>query len=128
MKRTLSNERGVKTYTKRVHYNESQSSLTHVGAPVNPMTAKALATKLNERHNLLHRMENRAEPVTSNTARNDSVKSATSPAPVKIRPHPVIPATSIKTENGTTQKINAVSSVCVVGLDFGYTTTIKKKK
>lgn len=116
MKRTLSNERGVKTYTKRVHYNESQSSLTHVGAPVNPMTAKALATKLNERHNLLHRMENRAEPVTSNTTRSDSMKSGgpTNPAPVKIRPHPVSPAASIKTENGTSQKVNAVSSVCVL--------------
>lgn len=115
VKRTPSNDRGVKTYTKRVHYNESQSSLTHIGAPVNPMTAKALATKLNERHNLLHRSENRADQVTSNTFRSDFVKCGglSEVAPIKIKPQPNNSTNNGKNENGTLDKFNAISSVCI---------------
>lgn len=60
-KRVIPQDRSTKTYTKRVHYNENQSTLTHIGAPVNPLTAKALAIKLNERHNQMNRSEHRSD-------------------------------------------------------------------
>lgn len=37
---------GKASYSKRSHSGDSQSTITHVGSPVNPTTAKALATKL----------------------------------------------------------------------------------
>lgn len=40
--------------SKRSQSNDSQSSITHIGLPVNPITAKALASKLNERNNILN--------------------------------------------------------------------------
>lgn len=40
--------------SKRSYLSESQSSITHTGSPVNPLTAKALASKLNERNSLLN--------------------------------------------------------------------------
>lgn len=45
---------GHKSSTKRSYLSDSQSSITHTGSPVNPMTAKALASKLNERNNMLN--------------------------------------------------------------------------
>lgn len=116
-KRTISNERSVKTYTKRVHHNESQSSLTHVGAPVNPMTAKALATKLNERHNQLNRAENRPEAVTLDS--NSTIKGSRTIWTVKVESQRNVSSgghESKKSENGTLQKFNAADLVCV---EFG---------
>ncbi|XP_031635665.1 uncharacterized protein LOC116348727 [Contarinia nasturtii] len=54
VKRSSSNHGHSKNNTKRSYLSESQSSITHTGSPVNPMTAKALASKLNERHNMLN--------------------------------------------------------------------------
>lgn len=65
-KRVIPQDRSTKTHTKRVHYNENQSTLTHIGAPVNPLTAKALAIKLNERHNQMHRPENKSDGAFKN--------------------------------------------------------------
>lgn len=46
IKRTGQEMNGKAPYSKRSHLSDSQSSITHVGSPVNPMTAKALASKL----------------------------------------------------------------------------------
>lgn len=54
VKRTSSNHSHSKPSNKRSYLSESQSSITHTGSPVNPMTAKALASKLNERNNMLN--------------------------------------------------------------------------
>lgn len=118
VKRTSSSDRSVKTYSKRVHHNESQSSLTHIGAPVNPITAKALATKLNERHNQMNRVENRPEPVT---LANDSPTKCGRTALTKVKVEPQqngikAELESNKNENGTLQKFNAAELVCV---EFG---------
>lgn len=53
IKRSSSNH-GHKVSAKRSYSSENQSSITHTGSPVNPMTAKALASKLNERNSLLN--------------------------------------------------------------------------
>lgn len=53
VKRASANH-GHKNNTKRSYLSEGQSSITHTGSPVNPMTAKILASKLNERNNLLN--------------------------------------------------------------------------
>lgn len=59
--------------TKRSYLSESQSSITHTGSPVNPMTAKALASKLNERNNMLNGAKKSSTQVTgqSNGSAND---------------------------------------------------------
>ena len=49
-----SSSHGHKSSSKRSYLSDSQSSITHTGSPVNPMTAKALASKLNERNLLLN--------------------------------------------------------------------------
>lgn len=55
VKRSSSNHGHSKSSSsKRSYLSESQSSITHTGSPVNPMTAKALASKLNERNNMLN--------------------------------------------------------------------------
>lgn len=55
VKRSSSNHGHSKSAAnKRSYLSESQSSVTHTGSPVNPMTAKALASKLNERNNMLN--------------------------------------------------------------------------
>lgn len=54
VKRSSSNHGHSKSSTKRSYLSEGQSSITHTGSPVNPMTAKALASKLNERNNMLN--------------------------------------------------------------------------
>lgn len=46
IKRTGHEMNGKAPYSKRSHLSDNQSSITHVGSPVNPMTAKALASKL----------------------------------------------------------------------------------
>lgn len=51
--------------TKRSYLSESQSSITHTGSPVNPMTAKALASKLNERNNMLNGARKSSTQVTN---------------------------------------------------------------
>lgn len=44
--------KSLHSQSKRTQSNDSQSTITHTGLPVNPNTAKALASKLNERsHN-----------------------------------------------------------------------------
>lgn len=54
IKRSSSNNGNSKNHlsSKRSYLSESHSSITHTGSPVNPMTAKALASKLNERNML----------------------------------------------------------------------------
>lgn len=55
VKRSSSNNNHSKNpANKRSYLSESQSSITHTGSPVNPMTAKALASKLNERNSILN--------------------------------------------------------------------------
>lgn len=54
VKRSASNHGHAKNNNKRSYLTEGQSSITHTGSPVNPMTAKALASKLNERNNILN--------------------------------------------------------------------------
>lgn len=56
--------------SKRSYLSESQSSITHTGSPVNPMTAKALASKLNERNNLLNGSK-KSQSTSNNGAVND---------------------------------------------------------
>lgn len=61
-----------KSSTKRSYLSESQSSVTHTGSPVNPMTAKALASKLNERNNLLNGAKKTTHgQITTNGTVND---------------------------------------------------------
>lgn len=59
-----------KNSTKRSYLSESQSSVTHTGSPVNPMTAKALASKLNERNSLLNgtKKATQGQIITNGTA------------------------------------------------------------
>lgn len=58
--------------TKRSHLNENQTSTTHTGSPVNPMTAKALASKLNERNSLVKKAkEQQAQDASSKITSND---------------------------------------------------------
>lgn len=55
VKRSSSNNNHSKNpANKRSYLSETQSSITHTGSPVNPMTAKALASKLNERNSILN--------------------------------------------------------------------------
>lgn len=68
--------------SKRSQSNDVQSSTTHIGLPVNPFTAKALASKLNERNNLLNNQTNKMiespslKPILSNPNSNNSMSSA----------------------------------------------------
>lgn len=57
--------------SKRTYLSESQSSITHTGSPVNPMTAKALASKLNERNSLLNGSKKAQSTPQHNGAVND---------------------------------------------------------
>lgn len=115
-KRVIPQDRSTKTYTKRVHYNENQSTLTHIGAPVNPVTAKALAIKLNERHNQMNRSEIRSDgPFKSDVETYDQALAVA----VKIEPQ----SNGSNCSNGSNgayennkedlslQKLNAVESV-----------------
>lgn len=74
VKRSASNHGHSKgASTKRSYLSESQSSITHTGSPVNPMTAKALASKLNERNSMLNGAKKSSTQVTSksNGSAND---------------------------------------------------------
>lgn len=86
VKRSSSNHGHSKNNTKRSYLNESQSSITHTGSPVNPMTAKALASKLNERNNMLNGVKKAS---THGTATNNST----------VNDIPVPPLISIQTSS-----------------------------
>lgn len=116
VKRSSSQSSSSKSHsssTKRSHLNDSQSSITHTGSPVNPMTAKALASKLNERNNLLHAALHAAKKSCQT-----SVKPLTSANSTKntLNDIPVPPLISIQTTQrfvdmeNIQQRINTVPS------------------
>lgn len=53
-KRPATTSHSKSSSAKRSQLGESQSAITHTGSPVNPFTAKALASKLNERNSMLN--------------------------------------------------------------------------
>lgn len=66
VKRSSSQSSQTKGATiKRSHMNENQASITHTGSPVNPMTAKALASKLNERNSLVKKAKEQQAQIGS---------------------------------------------------------------
>lgn len=72
VKRSATNPTQSKSATnKRSYLNESQSSITHTGSPVNPLTAKALASKLNERNSMLNGAKKASTAGSSNGSAND---------------------------------------------------------
>lgn len=82
---------------------ECQSSITHIGSPVNPMTAKALASKLNERNNLLNGLKKPAAQSTRVTSKKNSNEFLTKEIPMP-------PLISIQT-------LSASSSNRMTGID-----------
>lgn len=68
VKRSSSNNGHSKNHlsNKRSYLSESHSSITHTGSPVNPMTAKALASKLNERNNMLNGVKKASDQSNGN--------------------------------------------------------------
>lgn len=84
---------GKAPYSKRSHSGDNQSTITHVGSPVNPTTAKALATKLLKKPSIAIN--------AINTAAIDSLSPIgiqTAPMPTKRSrpPDDVQPTTQIK--------------------------------
>lgn len=89
--------------SKRSQNGDNQSSITHTGLPVNPFTAKALASKLNERNQFLNGAKNQAAksaPIPSRPAATVHAKSASSVKDVPVPPLISIQARSAGTENG----------------------------
>lgn len=88
VKRSSSNH-GHKSSAKRSYLSDSQSSITHTGSPVNPMTAKALASKLNERNNLLNGTKKGANTHSTSTStmigNNSSVNDIPIPPLISIQ-------------------------------------------
>lgn len=81
-------------YTKRSHLNDSQSSITHVGSPVNPMTAKALASKL---------LSKPSVQTTFNSIKNTAGDSA---SPVVIQPLSISMKHSSESDGAQSMKQN----------------------
>lgn len=73
---------GKALFSKRSHMGECQSSITHIGSPVNPMTAKALASKLNERNNLLNGLKKPPTQSTRITSKKNSNEFSTKEIPM----------------------------------------------
>lgn len=73
--------------SKRSQTIDAQSTVTHTGSPVNPFTAKALASKLNERNN---------SNTSSNNSPNHVKQLANANAKVFIKEIPVPPLISIQ--------------------------------
>lgn len=93
--------------SKRSQSSDSQSGITHVGLPVNPITAKALASKLNERNNFL----NNRTAKTNGSATKASSTVAAKPIPPLIciqsssnQPHSAEPSTDDRPSNGSVNK------------------------
>lgn len=84
VKRTSSSH-GHKTSSKRSYLSDSQSSITHTGSPVNPMTAKALASKLNERNNLLNGTKKGNTQSSSSAMNNSSANDIPIPPLISIQ-------------------------------------------
>lgn len=78
--------------SKRTQSNESQSSITHIGLPVNPITAKALASKLNERNNFLN-----GQASKMNGINGIKLAHATTTTSAKSNNIPIPPLVSIQT-------------------------------
>lgn len=76
-----SNLKNHSTSTKRSHLNDSQASITHTGSPVNPMTAKALASKLNERNSLLNGTK-KPSTITKPSGTTNSAKHTSNEIPI----------------------------------------------
>lgn len=90
--------------SKRSQNGENQSSITHTGLPVNPFTAKALASKLNERNQFLNGAKSQATKTAQSAARQTSTGNA-KVAASSTKEVPVPPLISIQTrpsgnENG----------------------------
>lgn len=103
-----SNSKSQHSQSKRTQSNDSQSTITHTGLPVNPNTAKALASKLNERsHN------NNSNNNSNKSANNNNFTGVKSTKPpmndrkVAINELPVPPLVSIQLPQ---QRINPIVS------------------
>lgn len=81
VKRPSSHNSHTKGTAKRSHLNESQASITHTGSPVNPMTAKALASKLNERNNLVKALKRAKEQQEAQHSTLNKVTTNNVPVP-----------------------------------------------
>lgn len=88
-----SSSHGHKSSSKRSYLSDSQSSITHTGSPVNPMTAKALASKLNERNNLLNGNKKTNTQISSSAAAAISAMNSNS----SVNDIPIPPLISIQT-------------------------------
>lgn len=99
--------------SKRSQSGENQSSITHTGLPVNPFTAKALASKLNERNQFLNGAKNQATKTAQIAARHTSTGNAKVASSTKEVPVP--PLISIQTrpsgmENGQPSTTSATTT------------------
>lgn len=70
---TLAAGHAKATASKRSQAGESQSSITHTGLPVNPITAKALASKLNERNSFLNGQSSRVNGSAAKAAKQSDI-------------------------------------------------------
>lgn len=84
-----SSSHGHKSSTKRSYLSDSQSSITHTGSPVNPMTAKALASKLNERNSLLNGTKKSSTQSSITAANSSSSNDIPVPPLISIQTGPV---------------------------------------
>lgn len=96
VKRSAQELNGKAPYSKRSLLSDSQSSITHVGSPVNPTTAKALASKLLKKPSV-----QTAVNAAKNTPTEPLVQPSEVPMPplVSIQAPPVTAKRSWDTEN-----------------------------
>lgn len=109
--------------SKRSQTGENQSSITHTGLPVNPITAKALASKLNERNQFLNGARSQATKTALTAPRQQSNRNAKVASPVKEVPVP--PLISIQTrpaaaDNGQQSSTPATSSAATINSTEDY--------
>lgn len=100
-----SHSKSSSSTSKRSQTSENhQSSITHTGLPVNPFTAKALASKLNERNQFLNGVKNQTTKPSHPPPSRQSA-DANAKVVVSVKEVPVPPLISIQTrpsgmENG----------------------------
>lgn len=118
-----SSSKSSHSQTKRSQSNDSQSAVTHTGLPVNPNTAKALASKLNERsHNNNNNYKNSDKMNSNNNFIGLKPTKSTlnlNDRKVPINEIPVPPLVSIQLPQ---QRINAIVTSTLDNGQHSFTT------